>query len=854
MYSHFCMVSLLSGFDSNLKSILMKGVASPMRKLIGRLFGLSAIAGLLTFALITPVAAVAGYAASAGVVAFEGLPEYIKPVNASQTSTLYGNLDGEPVALASFYHENRVSIDYEDMSPNILNAVIATEDPRFFQHGGVDILALIRATLGVATSGLSGPGGSTITMQYVKNTLVEAANLAGDEAGIEAATVTTIDRKIREIRLAIALESVSSKKDILAGYLNLSFFGNQINGIESASNYYFGTTAKELTVPQAALLTAMLRAPNSYKPDVAENLPDAKIRRDYVINNMRDEGYITGAEAEAYKAEPITPKITPTDTGCEANQQTAYFCDYVVWVVRNSDEFGPTPEDREVMLRRGGLEIYSTMDLDLQNLTDDVVKAEMPMDNRWELGAASTSVEVGTGRILSMSQNRTFDQNVDEDPTTTSVNYSTDKAFGGSSGFQTGSTYKIFVLADWLAKGYLLGDKVDARNRIWDAAEFTASCGGLGGTWEPANSDNGIFTNVDIVTATASSINTAFVNMAAQLDLCEIKDVAESMGVGRADGNELSYVPSSILGTNELSPLSMAGAMATFANGGIFCSLIAIDKVIVRSTGEEMEVPKSECSRAISAEVAAAATYAFQAVISGGTATRSRTDDDTDIAGKTGSTDKYVQTWMTGYSTEVATATWVGNVVGKTSVTGTSVNGVNGGSVRHEIWRQIMERANELYEGGSFSGPPSMYLGATSVTMPDVNALPPDVAEQLIRSAGLSAQVSDVTVASANPIGTIASADFAAGSSVPRGTLVNIYLSRGGTVAVPDVAGLSVTDAKAKLLAAGFAAVSEPQPSQSQFFANSSTVPAGNVIGTSPSAGTQAEVLGAILLIISKGP
>ena len=854
MYSHFCMVSLLSGFDSNLKSILKKGVAFPMRRLIGRLFGLSAVAGLLTFALITPVAAVAGYAASAGVVAFDGLPEYIKPVNASQTSTIYGNLDGEPVALASFYHENRISIDYEEISPNMINAVIATEDPRFFEHAGVDILALTRATLGVATTGLSGPGGSTITMQYVKNSLVEAANLAGDEEGIEAATVTTIDRKIREIRLAIALETVTSKKDILAGYLNLSFFGNQINGIEAASNYYFGTTAKDLTVPEAALLTAMLRAPNSYKPDEAENLPDAKIRRDYVINNMRDEGYITAAEAEAYRAEPITPKITQTNTGCEANQQTAYFCDYVVWVVRNSKEFGPTLEDRENLLRRGGLEIFSTMDINLQNTTDTVVKAEMPMDNRWELGAASTSVEVGTGRVLSMSQNRTFYQKEDDDPTTTGVNYSTDKEFGGSSGFQTGSTYKVFVLADWLTKGFLLGDTVDARDRVWDAQEFAANCGGLAGTWEPKNSDGGIFTSVDVVTATASSINTAFVNMAAQLDLCDIRDLAVSMGVERADGNELSYVPSSILGTNELSPLTMANAMATFANDGIYCSLIAIDKVIVRSTGQEMAVPKSSCSRAISAEVAAAATYAFRAVISSGTATSSNTDDDTPIAGKTGSTDSYVQTWMTGYSTAVATATWVGNVVGKTRVTGTFVNGVNGGSVRHEIWRTIMERANELYPGEDFAGPQSMYLAASEVTMPDVNALPPDVAEQMIRGAGLSFQVSEGTIASGNPAGTVATSVPAAGSTVPRGTLVTISISRGGVVTVPDVSGLTVADAKARLLAAGFPAVSEPQASQSQFFVNSSTVPAGNVVGTSPPAGSAAELLGAILLVISKGP
>jgi membrane peptidoglycan carboxypeptidase len=854
MYSHFCMVSLLSGFDSNLKSILMKGVATPMRRLIGRLFGLSAIAGLLTFALLTPVAAVAGYAASAGVVAFEGLPEYIKPVNASQTSTLYGNLDGKPVALASFYHENRVSIDYEEMSPNMINAVIATEDPRFFQHAGVDILALARATLGVATSGLSGPGGSTITMQYVKNSLVESANLAGDEAAIEAATVTTIDRKIREIRLAIALETVSTKKEILAGYLNLAFFGNRINGIEAASNYYFGIKAKDLTVPQAAVLTAMLRAPNAYKPDVAENLPAAKTRRDYVINNMRDEGYITAAEAEDYKAEPIVPNITATKTGCEANQQTAYFCDYVVWVVRNSEEFGPTLEDREVLLRRGGLEIYSTMDLALQNRTDDVVKEELPSDNRWELGAASVSVEVGTGRVLSMSQNRTFDQQVDEDPTTTSVNYSADKNYGGSSGFQTGSTYKVFVLAEWLSRGFLLGDQVDAQERNWKAEDFSAKCGGVAGDWAPNNFGNAQYLATSALSATIQSINTSFATMASFLDLCDIRDRAAAFGVKRADGNELLYVQASILGTNELSPLTMAAAMSGFANDGIYCSPIAIDRVIVRSTGVEMKVPDSECSRAVSSEVAAAATYAFQAVMSGGTGAQSRTPDQVPLAGKTGSTDRMVHTWMTGFSSKVATATWVGNVSGKQNVGGVSVDGTPGGFLRHEIWRGIMELANELYPGEAFTAPLPMYLGSSSVTMPDINALPPEIAQEILRDAGLSAQVSEATVVSQNPIGTTAYADFATGSELPRGTLVTIFISRGGTTEVPEVFGLSVEDAKAKLLAAGFSAVSEPQRSQRQYFVFSSTVPAGMVVGTNPRAGSSAEVLGAILLIISKGP
>ena len=825
-----------------------------MLGLIGKLFGLSAIAGLLTMALVAPVAAVGSYATSAGMSIFEGLPDYIKPVNASQASTLYGTSKGEPVVVATFYHENRISVDYDDMSPNIRNAVVATEDPRFFLHGGVDVLSLTRATLGVAATGLSGPGASTITMQYVKNSLVESANLSGDEEAIAAATAVTVDRKLREIRLAIALEAVATKKEILAGYLNLSFFGNQINGIEAAANYYFGVKAKDLTVPQAALLAAMLKAPNEYKPDEPDNLPIAKIRRDYVIDNMRDEGYITSAEANAYKAEPVEPNITKAPTGCEANQQTAYFCDYVVWTIRNSPEFGLAIEDREMLLRRGGLEIYSTMDIELQNTTDKVVKREMPIDNQWNLGAASVSVEVGTGRVLAMSQNRVFSQITDEDPTTTSVNYSTDRAYGGSSGFQTGSTYKIFVLAEWLSRGFLLGDRVDARKKEWNAEEFSARCGGLVGVWEPQNSNDEKYINENILRSTTASINTSFVSMAAQLDLCDIRDMAQRLGVQRADGNELSFVPSSVLGTNELSALSLAGAMAGFANQGMYCSPVAMDRVIVRSTGKEMRVPTTRCTQAMSPEVAAAATYAFERVITGGTGTRSRIDDDVPIAGKTGTSDSSVQTWMTGYSTEVATAAWVGNVSGAVKVDNTSVRGLFGGAVRHEIWRKVMTRANKIYGGSAFPAPPELYLGASKVIMPNVSGLLPTDAEEFVKIAGLSVKIAKSPVLSLNPIGTVASADYQAGEEVVRGSLVTLYISKGGSVVVPDVAGLTVAEAKAKLLEAGFPAVSEPVPSQVQYFVNSSTIPKGNVVSTSPGPGTPAEGLGAILLIISKGP
>jgi membrane peptidoglycan carboxypeptidase len=339
--------------------------------------------------------------------------------------------------------------------------------------------------------------------------------------------------------------------------------------------------------------------------------------------------------------------------------------------------------------------------------------------------------------------------------------------------------------------------------------------------------------------------------MAALLDLCDIRDMAVKLGVKRADGDELSFVQSSVLGVNELSPLSLAGAMAGFANDGVYCTPIAIDRVVVRTTGEEMVVPATQCSRAMSSEVAAAATYAFQQVISSGTGTRSRTGDGVPIAGKTGTSDATVQTWMTGYSSRVATAVWVGNVVGKQAVDNTSVNGLFGGAVRHEIWRSVMQQANATYGGSAFPAASPVYLGATTITMPEINALLPEVAETVIKNAGLTVDISDSPVASPNPVGSVAYANYDAGASVVRGSLVTLYISKGGMKAVPNVAGKTVAEATSILNNAGFTTVTPGVSGQEE---SSNTVPAGSVIRTNPVAGRFAALDGAVLLVISGGP
>ncbi len=821
-----------------------------------KFIGLSAIAGILSVALLAPALIVGGFAVTTGISVFENLPDWIKPVNASQSSTLYATDDaGKPVKVASFYHENRISVDYADISPNFVNAVVSTEDPRFWQHSGVDIISLIRASLTNAATLGNGPGGSTITMQFVKNNLIEAATIAGDQAAIDAARAPGVDRKLREIRLAIALEQRYGKKEIFAGYSNLSFFGGQINGIEAASNYYFGVTAAKLSVPEAALLAAMLKSPNDYRPDLPENLDRAKNRRDYVINNMVDAGYITSAEGRAAIDSPIKTNITHTPSGCEANQEYAFFCDFVVWTIRNNVEFGPTPEDRETLLRRGGLDIYTTMNINIQKAADAATKKWVPPTDKSQIGSASVSVQVGTGRVLAMAENRIFDQTGSDELGHTSVNYATDRDYGGSSGFQTGSTYKLFTLGAWLNSGKKLLDHVDGRVRQWDAGDFKARCGNVATPWAPNNITKEP-EDLTVVQATALSVNTAFADMAHQLDLCDIRDVAMAFGVHRADGNELSYVPSSILGINEIAPITMAAALGGIANNGTFCTPIAIDKVIKRATKTEMAIPTSKCSQAVTPEVSAGMLYAMKRVVSGGTGGASSTGDGVMLAGKTGTTDSGVHTWMTGASTAVATATWVGNVSGSTSLSRISLNGKAGNTVRHDIWRSIMQVANKQYPTGVFPNPPQSMIDATMITVPQVSGQAPSDAEQNILINDLNATIVVKKVASSQPAGTVAYTRPSGGQVIPRGSQVKIFVSSGGQIKIPSagVVGETPENAIATLVGAGFSTATAPQPSQTQLFQRSDTIPAGRVLGTIPAVGKSASKDSAILLIISTGP
>ncbi|GAA1447304.1 transglycosylase domain-containing protein [Leifsonia poae] len=702
---------------------------------------LSTVAGVLAAAAVTPAVALTGSAADSTIGVFDGLPEYIKVEPLAQASTMYANLNGKPVAIASFYSQNRIEVGWDDISQNLKDAAVATEDPRFYEHGGVDVTGTLRGAVLTALH-KDVQGGSSITQQYVKNILVQRCEnkqpdvtataavqkkqLAVYEACYNDATEVDPVRKLKEMRYAIGLEKSYTKNQILQSYLNIALFGGRVYGVQSAAEYYFGVSAKALSIPQAATLVAILNNPDNLRIDRPADKANGQAngykatldRRNYVIDRMAANGKITTEERDAAKATKIVPKITPVQNGCMTAQKyhAAFFCDYVERTIEQSSIFGANEDARTSFLNRGGLKIYTTLNLNLQGTAQSALSAYIPaQDPNLNLGASNVSVEVGTGRIVTMVQNRPYDNTAAPAPGTTAVNYNTDYNYGGSQGFQTGSSYKAFDLLEWLQEGHSLYESVDGSKHLFPQSQFhsSAPCADIGGApWPVANDEGESVSSTTVMNATAASINSIFAMMATKLDLCGIKERAQDLLVHGADEQANRYManPSSVLGTNYIAPITMATAYAGIANKGVACSPVAIDRV-VNADGTPHAVPKTGCSKTpIDPKVAAAAIFALQGVLTNGTATSAKPDDGVPIFGKTGTTDDSLENWLVTSTTKVAQATWVGNVSGAVPLRSQTFQGIGGGNVKFSIVKPIATALNAVYGGGSFPAVDSKYL------------------------------------------------------------------------------------------------------------------------------------------------
>ncbi|KQM82804.1 hypothetical protein ASE68_05610 [Agromyces sp. Leaf222] len=800
--------------------------------------GMSALAGVLVTAAVTPALAVTGMAANNSITMFENLPGFLKIGELAQKSSIYAiQPDGTPAEITSFYDDNREEVEFDYISQFLKDAAVAGEDPRFYEHGGIDIKGTLSAVANEFIPGGATRGGSSITQQYVKNVLInngmnEAKTAEEKQAAYDEATATTPERKLKEMRYAISIDKKYPKDEILKGYLNIAAFGGQVYGVQSAAQYYFKTNAKDLTLPQAASLIAIVNWPEKFRLDYpdsetngantvvdGEKVPyaDNKSRRDYILKEMLDEKKITQEDYDAAVATPVEPVISPPTTGCQASPYYAYFCDYVTWEIKDKMDKADTPDVNEgaEMLSRGGLKIYTTIDMQMQDVATQALKENVPSSiPEMDLGGSVVSVEVGTGRILAMVQNT--DYNVDPDVTGdnySAVNYNSGIDYGGSSGFQPGSTFKTFTLAEWLNEGHSLNESMNATKRSnWGT--FNDSCSGpidVGG-WDPGNDEGG---NGGFWTAlfnTINSENTGFVAMAKQLDLCGIKKTATAlMSAGRADGGELgtpagtdwTFQPSAVLGTEEVAPLSMATAFAAFAGGGVSCTPIAIDK-IEDAEGNAVEAPKSTCTQAITTDVAAGMDYALNKVMTQGTGTSSLYKMDTSgtpMIGKTGTTDNNEATWMSGASSRVATVVGVYNATGHVNLRQTYVNGEQAAVLRHNIWPRVMDFANTKYPGTGFPEPKSEYLSAPQAEVPSVLGLTPDAAQKALEAAGFGWAL-DGEVDSAQPKGTIG--EQSATGMTSRGSQIMLKVSKGNLAPVPNVVGQQADAAEAALKQAGY--------------------------------------------------
>lgn len=844
------------------------------------LVGLSAVAGVLVTATVTPAIAVSGYAASSAITLFDNMPSYLA-VNQPMLPTRIFVTDpntGKPSGLASFYDQNRIPVKWEGVSTVMYDALISSEDPKFYEHGGVDLMGTIKAVASNVKDGTS-RGGSSITQQYVKNVLTQEceqskATKEEQDACYLEATVSEasagIERKLQEMRYAIGLEKKYSKNDILLGYLNIANFGGTTYGIEAAAQRYFSTSASKLTLVQAATLAGMVQNPNYYRIDMPGGTKQAKDgtwlnsqadgfkptldRRNYVLGRMFEDGKITRAEYDEAKAAPVVPAIKNSDQGCQAARGAAYFCQYVKTIVLNDPAFGETPADRQKALRRGGLNIYTTLDLRLQQSAEQAIRDRIPsaMDGI-ELGSTGVSLEVGTGRVLAMAQNTQFDEDPSAPRGSSSIVFATDYQHGGSTGFGVGSTFKVFTLLDWLEKGHSTREPVDGVNR---QAFKGFNCDG---TPVPQTTKVDNFGRVggyrgDAKRFTRDSLNSGYFAMAAKLNLCDIMRVADrlnvtTMQIGDVDANKdgtpeikhgdtLSLSPDKephrtvqgpfdLLGSINFAPMSMASVYGTIANKGVQCTPRAIDRV-TDAKGQELPLPASSCEQKIKPEVAATAADALAGVMSGnGTGVRARANDGIPVIGKTG-THETAHTSMVQTSTKVATFVWVGNIKGYTDLFQTYVDNGVLSNQRYFISRDIQARANELYGGDAFPPADRALTAVPETDLPNVVGKPVAEAQGILEAAGFQVVVgSPVPGTRAN--GVIETQDPGPGR-VAVGTTITISPSNGQGRTVPETKGQSLQNAMAAVAGAEFNA----QPGTCTEKADAG---AGRVTGTNPAAG-----------------
>jgi len=726
--------------------------------------------------------------------------------------------------------QNREIVALEKMPDALSNAIISIEDRDFYKHKGIDWKGVTRALWANVVKGTVVQGGSTITQQYVKNAYVGAER--------------TLWRKVQEAYLAYELEMKYSKNKILELYLNDIYFGQSCYGVFTAARKYFGKSPQDLTVAECAMLAGVIRSPSYYDPNIRPQ--EVQERRNLVLLKMMKDGFITEEEFNGAINEQLNI-ISPNTIFIP--KRAPYFSDYITEKVKQ--EYGDQAS------YRGGLRIYTTIDMELQTLAESVLTSALKANSGPD--AALVCVDPKTGYIKAMVGGK---------------NYAASQFNVAADGHrQAGSSFKVFVLARAMADGMSLND-------TYDSSSPKTIILPDGQKWKVSNYSGGGGGSTTIANATIRSINVVYAQLIMDVGPLRVADMAMSMGIrSQVDPNPAIALGGLYLG---VTPLDMASAYGTLANSGVHAVARSITKV-TDAGGNVLTENKPETNSILDSDVAAKINGVLQKVVSSGTGTGASIGRPQ--AGKTGTTEDHADAWFVGYTPDLVTAVWVGYPQGRVSM-----GGMCGGDLPASIWRSFMSQAlkdtpktafaeSEEMSTSSDSDRQSEYVTVTLCdesgllatsncphthtqrfqrvnepqaycnihttpegrTVPNVVGMDSASARSKLSEAGF--QSSGVDQPSSQPEGTVISQTPAAGTTLASGSTVTIVISSGMVKStVPNVVGLSEAAAKTKLATAGFVA--------SVSYRSGS--PVNVVVSQSPSAGSKLSAGSTVSIVISK--
>ena len=676
---------------------------------IGALAALLAISIAVPVVLITPASyVVTRVGMETFDSAYESIPDEVPSVPDLPLYSKVYDVNGD--VYAQFFSENRVMVSYEEIPDHVVEALISTEDRKFWDHSGVDGSGILRAFISNYKAGTTVEGASTITQQLVENLKTLDADT---EEALHEAKGTTMYTKLIEAKTAMALEEEMSKEEILETYFNTVYFGAGAYGLGAAAKKYFNKDVSELTVSEGAVIVGMVKSPATLDP--IGHYDAALDRRNTVLKRMYTAGNLTEAEYGEFSSAPIELNVSETENGCYSSDYP-FYCQLVREELLSNPLYGETEQDRSELLATGGLEIYTAMDPEVMDIIDEETVRALGTDN--DAAAAVSVIQPGTGLLLGVGQNHQWGQ--DTEKKETEIVLSTKAG-------QPGSIFKPISIAAGLENGQKVNYSFSTASGYVSPVLDNPK-----GGYQNNNGEN--YGTLGVADAVRYSSNVWFVKLEEKVGVMNIYEEAKKIGVFDSldNVNINSRMGSFVLGSFEVTPIEMASVYSTFASAGTTCEPVVITKVVDTRSGEVYQDDAgANCYVGMEEQNAKYMSNVLQETFNGGTARDLPLSGGREAIGKTGTTNNFGAAWFVGAVPQYSVAVWLGNPKGATnSLSGTVAYGVKhdivyGSTISGPIWKSIMERLVDGEPNKAFASvePASTNPAPDEVTLPE----PPNV-------------------------------------------------------------------------------------------------------------------------------